>query len=334
MTAAFLSFDFGNKLGPKEASIGARLPYARHVDDLTLQTRDGLLVQVIKVEGFPFETADDDELNYRKQVRETLLKSVASSRLAIYHHVVRRPVTPRLSPVETDPFSKALDEAWRSQLEGRRLFVNDLYLTLVSRPLQGRAGFAEQLFRNATASDASLMQDLRRLHSLRDSFAATLAPYGARAAKRQAHAVERGLAVREGEALGQRQLVGQAEHPIQHARRGARRIILHRHQGRELAPSRPCRRDLHGVEAEGQATVRQGLADIAIGRRHAAQLAIEQLGDEGAGLRSLATRIAIPAERPRAIGSQRGGERIPQTCLLYTSPSPRDLSTSRMPSSA
>ena len=26
--------------------------------------------------------------------------------------------------------------------------------------------------------------------------------------------------------------------------------------------------------------------------------------------------------------------RIPDTCLLYTSPSPRDLSTSRMPSSA
>lgn len=184
MTAAFLSFDFGKKLGPKETSIGARLPYARHVDDLTLQTRDGLLVQVLKVEGFPFETADDDELNYRKQVRETLLKSVASSRLAIYHHVVRRPVTPRLSPVETDPFSRALDEAWRGQLEGRRLYVNDLYLTLVSRPLQGRAGLAEQLFRNATASDASLMQDLRRLHSLRESFAATLAPYGARALSR------------------------------------------------------------------------------------------------------------------------------------------------------
>ena len=27
-------------------------------------------------------------------------------------------------------------------------------------------------------------------------------------------------------------------------------------------------------------------------------------------------------------------DKIPYTCLLYTSPSPRDLSTSRMPSSA
>ena len=29
-----------------------------------------------------------------------------------------------------------------------------------------------------------------------------------------------------------------------------------------------------------------------------------------------------------------GGDRMVESCLLYTSPSPRDLSTSRMPSSA
>ena len=33
-------------------------------------------------------------------------------------------------------------------------------------------------------------------------------------------------------------------------------------------------------------------------------------------------------------GHQHVGEPIPLICLLYTSPSPRDLSTSRMPSSA
>ena len=33
-------------------------------------------------------------------------------------------------------------------------------------------------------------------------------------------------------------------------------------------------------------------------------------------------------------GDPVGGPRAPWTCLLYTSPSPRDLSTSRMPSSA
>ncbi len=49
----------------KEITAGKRLPYARHLDDVTLETRDGLLMQVIHLAGLPFETADIEELNYR-----------------------------------------------------------------------------------------------------------------------------------------------------------------------------------------------------------------------------------------------------------------------------
>jgi type IV secretory pathway VirB4 component len=37
-------------------------------------TRDGMLVQVIALDGFASETADDEELDYRKQIREMLLR--------------------------------------------------------------------------------------------------------------------------------------------------------------------------------------------------------------------------------------------------------------------
>ena len=77
-------------IAPKEVTVGDRLPYAGHLDPQTLRTRDGLLLQVIKLQGFPAETSDDDELNYRKAVRETLLRGAASSRLAIYHHEIGR----------------------------------------------------------------------------------------------------------------------------------------------------------------------------------------------------------------------------------------------------
>ena len=39
--------------------------------------RDGLLLQFLYLEGLNFETADTDELNYRKTVRETMLRAVA-----------------------------------------------------------------------------------------------------------------------------------------------------------------------------------------------------------------------------------------------------------------
>lgn len=70
MTSRFLSLDLGGRLAPREASIGDRLPYARHIDDLTLITRDGQLLQVIQLDGLAFETSDDQELTYRKHMRE------------------------------------------------------------------------------------------------------------------------------------------------------------------------------------------------------------------------------------------------------------------------
>src|SRR4029450_14097010 len=98
------------------ASAAAQLPYAAHMDEMTLRTRDGLLVQTLHLAGFPFETAPDEELNYRKAIRETVLRGAASSRLAVYHHVVRRRVTPGFSEAPQEEFCGALDARRRGQL--------------------------------------------------------------------------------------------------------------------------------------------------------------------------------------------------------------------------
>jgi type IV secretion system protein VirB4 len=66
------------------------LPYARHVDDVTLELRDGLLMQTDPSRRLLFETADSDELNYRAELRDAMLRAIGSSRFAIHHHVIRR----------------------------------------------------------------------------------------------------------------------------------------------------------------------------------------------------------------------------------------------------
>ena len=180
MSATYLTTGAAKVLAPREAKVGDRLPYAGHVDDMTLVTRDGLLVQTLHLAGFPFETAPDEELNYRKAIRETVLRGAASSRLAVYHHVVRRRVSPDFPASPDDPFCGALDARWRDQLESRRLYVNDIFLSLVLRPTQGSAGFIERLLKGPRARDADISRDLRDLHATREAFAAALAPYGAR----------------------------------------------------------------------------------------------------------------------------------------------------------
>jgi type IV secretory pathway VirB4 component len=120
-------------LSSREAEAGSRLPYAHHVDDHMIALRDGSLMTVLKLDGFPFETADDAELNYRQSVRTTLLRSLGSSRFGLYSHIVRRKVAPYPDGTFSEPFSRALNEAWRRRVTSANLYVNDLYLTIIRR---------------------------------------------------------------------------------------------------------------------------------------------------------------------------------------------------------
>jgi type IV secretion system protein VirB4 len=166
----------------REQPAGKHLPYARQVDDHTLETRDGLLMQVIHMRGLLFETADTEEINYRKRLRDAMLQAIGSSRFAIYHHVVRRRIEAGLSSTHPDPFSRQLDAAWRTRLAGKRLYVNDIFLTLIRRPLQGRVGrldrIRERLGRSAAETpDLSATYERHQLDQARDALLAALGSY-------------------------------------------------------------------------------------------------------------------------------------------------------------
>ncbi|MET0308338.1 MAG: VirB4 family type IV secretion/conjugal transfer ATPase [Sphingomonas sp.] len=163
------------KVVAREAPAGRHLPYARHVDDHTIETRDGLLMQTIHLRGLLFETADTEEINYRKRLRDAMLQSIGTSRFALYHHVVRRRVDAQLAAEFPDSFSARLDAAWRVRLADKRLYVNDLFLTLVRRPLQGRIGLFDRL--RGTQAQANAANELHQLDTARDALLAALGSY-------------------------------------------------------------------------------------------------------------------------------------------------------------
>jgi type IV secretion system protein VirB4 len=168
------------KAAAREQPSGKHLPYARHVDDFTIETRDGLLLQVIQLRGLLFETADTDEINYRKRLRDAALQAIGSSRFAVYHHIIRREAEVSLSADFKDGFSQQLDAAWRSKLSGRRLYVNDLFLTLIRRPLQGKIGAVDRLrhrFGKVAQSLDTSGYELQQLGQARDALIAALGSY-------------------------------------------------------------------------------------------------------------------------------------------------------------
>lgn len=165
----------------KEKAAGDHLPYARHLDHCTVETRDGLLIQTIQLGGLLFETADTAELNYRAQLRATMLRTIGSPRFAVYHHAVRRKVDVELGGQFPDAFSRELDARWRSRMARREMFVNDLFLTVVLRPLPGRLGLLDWM-RSAFGSGvieraASRATDQRILDNATQALVAALAAY-------------------------------------------------------------------------------------------------------------------------------------------------------------
>jgi len=168
-------------IASKETPAGEHLPYARHLDSSTIETRDGLLMQTVRIGGLLFETADSDELNYRATLRDAMIRVLGSSRFAIYHHVVRRRADSELEPIEADDFSARIDEVWQRRLSEKRLYVNDLFLTIIRKPLAGKIGFAEQmqtwLAKGGRRKAARLAAEKHALDRARDALMASLSAY-------------------------------------------------------------------------------------------------------------------------------------------------------------
>jgi type IV secretion system protein VirB4 len=68
-----------SKAGPakREVSAAEFIPYDYHWDKETIITKKKELLQIIKMDGFSFETADDDIVDMKKMVRNSLYKSMA-----------------------------------------------------------------------------------------------------------------------------------------------------------------------------------------------------------------------------------------------------------------
>ncbi len=175
------------RVAAREKSAGIHLPYARHVDDATIETRDGLLMQTIRLGGLLFETADTDELNYRAELRDAMLRAIGTSRFAVYHHVLRRRADVVLGGEYPDDFSREVDAQWRARLAARNMYVNELFLTIVSRPMQGRIGLIDRLrglvARNVYDTQAAVAAEKRALDTATEALLASLSNYAPRVLK-------------------------------------------------------------------------------------------------------------------------------------------------------
>lgn len=173
---------FGAKAAAEE-SVSRFVPYTRHIDDTTLRTKEGYLFKTIKLEGLPFETADQIDLNTRKNIRATLLQGLSNSRFALYHHIIRREATNGSDNFFKNDWCRELDAAYQNRLSKKRMFVNEQYITIVRRPAQSKIGFFAELTQTLFSSvdhqfsHAKQEENHKALNEAVSNILTTLKPY-------------------------------------------------------------------------------------------------------------------------------------------------------------
>lgn len=125
----------------KEMSSANFIPYSLHCNEDTILLKDNSLLKIIKIKGFAFETADDDDIDIKKNARNNLLKGMASGNFALWFHTIRRKEEAYPGGEYTNIFAKRLNREWKERHSGDRSFVNEHYISIIRK--EDTAGVAK-----------------------------------------------------------------------------------------------------------------------------------------------------------------------------------------------
>ncbi|MHB1098220.1 MAG: VirB4 family type IV secretion/conjugal transfer ATPase [Burkholderiales bacterium] len=124
----------------KEVETNKRIPYEGHVTRHTVYTTNQDFMQVIRLEGVSFETVDDDQLNMLHRSLNNLWRSIASPNVALWHHIVRRKEGTYPDGEYPEGFARDFNEKYRERIADKTLMVNEIFLTVVYRPVTNAIG--------------------------------------------------------------------------------------------------------------------------------------------------------------------------------------------------
>lgn len=124
-----------------EKSSADFIPYLMHLNENTILLKDESLIKVIKIRGFSFETADDEDIDIKKEARNNLLKGMASGNFILYFHTIRRKEEAFPGGKYSNIFTKRLNKEWRERHSGDRSFINEHYISIVRK--EDTAGVAK-----------------------------------------------------------------------------------------------------------------------------------------------------------------------------------------------
>lgn len=132
-------------IAKRDVSRARFIPYRRYADRYTVTTEAGDYVQTWRVQGAAHESASDVELGSWHEQLHAILRTIASPGVALWSHVVRREVRDYPTGEFRSRFARQLNEKHRARLLDSRMWVNDLYVSLVYRGVTRTSGVFSKL---------------------------------------------------------------------------------------------------------------------------------------------------------------------------------------------
>jgi type IV secretion system protein VirB4 len=164
----------------REPHAAERIPYTAHVSSSVIATEHGDYVQVFRLSGASFESADDEQLNTWHERLNVLWRNIASPHVSLWSHVIRRRERAIESITGAAGFAGHVEEKYRRRIAGETLMVNELYLSLMYRPSSGIATSLAGKLLSRTQSDGArvdLADALDTCEKLAQTLEASLARY-------------------------------------------------------------------------------------------------------------------------------------------------------------
>ncbi|MFO1219610.1 MAG: VirB4 family type IV secretion/conjugal transfer ATPase [Burkholderiaceae bacterium] len=128
-------------LARHENPLARFVPFSSLISPHDVITRGGDLLRVWRLDGVPFECADEHLIAERHEALCSLLRNLAGGQWAVWTHRLHRQVTDAL----TEPpagFARDLSRTYYARIATRPMMSNELYLTLVYRPNVSRVSRA------------------------------------------------------------------------------------------------------------------------------------------------------------------------------------------------
>ncbi len=164
----------------RELPASKHIPYAAHVAPEVIVTMAGDYVQTFRLSGASFESADDETLNNWHERLNVTWRNIATPNLSLWTHLVRRRDISQLTSVTGGGFADRLARRYQARLATETLMVNEIYLTVLFRPVTGTAPTLVSRFlskREAPSARTERGNALEACAKLRQTIAASLARY-------------------------------------------------------------------------------------------------------------------------------------------------------------